>query len=370
LSAILVACLAVALRQLIDTLLNPQIHAFLLYYPAVILSALYLGLGPALVSLAVCVASIAVFIVPVSRWFHLEEPLDITDIGVFVALAAMLSMLVDSQRRSRERATQTKRQLEDYARRLENEAAERARAERSLRQSHEDLEDLVHIVSHDLKEPLRGITATATFLRDDYADKLPQDGKDRLATLIRLPVKLAGMIDALLEYSQAWRGELNLADTDLSKVVGDVVDSLRPWLAHQHAEVVINPLPTLRCDRVRVAQVFSNLITNGAKYSRAEHKRVEVGAAHDGALYVRDNGIGIPPNQTQQIWRMFKRLHRTEDFGGGTGSGLALVKKTIERHGGRIWVESTPGQGSTFYFTLSPQAAAEREPKIEQRVSA
>jgi signal transduction histidine kinase len=353
------AGIAIALRVLLDKFATPQVHAFLFYYPAVVLAAMYFGVVGGLASIVASVISIA-FIVPVSRWFDLSEPLDITDIGVFVSLALVVTYLLEGQRKARERAAAAQRQIEEYAGRLEREVAERARAEESLRQSHSDLEDLVHIVSHDLKEPLRGIAMTAAFLKEDHADKLPQDGKERIETLIRLPAKLGGMIDALLDYSRAWRGELRVERVDLSKVAAEVREALGPWLATQHAELDVKPLPTAACDRARVAQVLRNLITNGVKYNTSEPKRIEVGA-RDGAVYVKDNGIGIPEGQTPQIWRMFKRLHRGEEFGGGTGAGLALVKKTVERHGGRVWVESKVGEGSTFYFTLSAGGRAADE---------
>jgi signal transduction histidine kinase len=370
-SAVVLAAIAVGLRVLMDRLLTPEIHAFLFFYPAIVVAAIYFGVGPALAATAVCVASIAYFIVPVSRWFALKEPIDITDIGVFVILVIALSLLVDAQGRARERAVESRRQIEDYARKLEREVAERQRAEEALRQSNTDLEDFSHIVSHDLKEPLRGIMMTAKFALDDHGDKLPPDGRRQLETLVRLPTRLAEMLDALLDYSRVWRSDLGITETDLGAVVAEVIDSLRPWLAEHHAQVTVaGKLPTLRCDRIRVAQIFSNLIANGVKYNKSEPKRIEIGA-RDGALYVKDNGIGIPPEKIPQIFRMFRRLHGQDQYGGGTGSGLALVKKTVERHGGRVWVESAPGQGSTFLFTLTPdQQATLAEVKLERRVSA
>jgi signal transduction histidine kinase len=365
------AAVAVGLRVLMDRLVTPEVHAFLFFYPAIVVAAIYLGVGPAMAATAVCVASVAYFMVPVTRWFTLAEPLDITDIGVFVVLAVALAFLVDAQRRAHERAVGAGRQLEEYARKLEREVAERQRVEEALRQSNTDLEDFSHIVSHDLKEPLRGIMMTAKFALDDHGDKLPPEGRHQLETLVRLPTRLAGMLDALLDYSRVWRSDLGVTDADLGAVVTDVVDSLRPWLTEHHAEVsVATQLPTLRCDPIRVGQVFSNLIANGVKYNQSDPKRIEVGA-RNGALYVKDNGIGIPPEKVPQIFRMFRRLHGQDQFGGGTGSGLALVKKTVERHGGHVWVESTPGQGSTFLFTLSPEKPVSlAEVKMERTVSA
>jgi two-component system, chemotaxis family, sensor kinase Cph1 len=125
-------------------------------------------------------------------------------------------------------------------------------------------------------------------------------------------------------------------------------------------------LPTLRCDPLRISQVLSNLIVNALKYNTAPQKRVTIGWSPDTqAVYVRDNGIGIPGPQQESIFRMFKRLHPGDAYGGGTGVGLAIVKKIVERHGGRVWVESAPGAGSTFYFTLGEPGASATPPDPE-----
>jgi light-regulated signal transduction histidine kinase (bacteriophytochrome) len=173
---------------------------------------------------------------------------------------------------------------------------------------------------------------------------------------------MSALLDALLEYSRLGRTELRIAPTDLGAIVREATDRLAPWLEQAGAEVVIAPdLPRVPCDALRVGQVFGNLIANGVKYNTSPRKRIEI-AARPGSgtpiLCVRDNGIGIDPSRTGDIFKMFKRLHSGDAFGGGTGSGLAMAKKVVERHGGQIWVESRPGEGSTFCFTLAPAVAA------------
>ncbi len=151
-----------------------------------------------------------------------------------------------------------------------------------------------------------------------------------------------------------------------------MLDSLRINLKERGVEIRIpRPLPTIQGDRVRIGEVFRNLITNSMKYNDKPEKWIEIGygtdlgldasrpgkarplLGHRTVFYVRDNGIGIPEKHYEAIFRIFKRLHARDEFGGGTGVGLTIVKKIIERHGGRIWVESTPGEGTCFYFTLS-----------------
>jgi PAS domain S-box-containing protein len=267
---------------------------------------------------------------------------------------------------------------------------------RELLRSNSDLEDFAYIASHDLKEPLRGINNYAHFLLEDYESVLDEAGRSKLLTLKRLAQRLDSLIGSLMEYSRLGRTELAVGDTDLNHIVATVTDSLSATLDEEHAKVILRgPLPRIRCDSVRIAEVFRNLIVNGIKYNQSEQKVIEIAALDAGAgppelyepppelldlhdshdphdshspyvrtphvplarppqvvLSIRDNGIGIQRKHFATIFRMFKRLHGRDEFGGGTGSGLAIVTKIIERHGGRIAVESQPGEGSTFYIRL------------------
>jgi len=242
-----------------------------------------------------------------------------------------------------------------------------------LRRSNQELDDFAYIASHDLKEPLRGIHNYAVFLAEDYTALLDDHGRAMLQTLERLTQRMEALINSLLETSRVGRIEFALQETNLNDVLAEVLDSLRNSLDEAKVEVrTPGPLPTLRCDRVRVGEVFQNLITNAIKYNDKPRKWIEIGAlpapplpeaesrapaseAHpaDIVFYVRDNGIGIREKQIGSIFRIFKRLNGHEEFGGGTGVGLTIVKKIVERHGGRIWVESSFSEGSSFYFTLA-----------------
>lgn len=249
---------------------------------------------------------------------------------------------------------------------LRQELTERQRAERELevantelQQSNRDLDDFAYIASHDLKEPLRGIHNYSMFLLEDYGDKLDADGKAKLETLMRLTRRMEVLIDSLLQFSRLGRVDLAVDDVDLNHTLAEVLDSLDINLKAEGVDIrVPRPLPTVPCDRVRVGEIFHNLIVNAVKYNDKEHKVVEIGYEDPNGLepavfYVKDNGIGIPEKHFDSIFRIFKRLHGREKFGGGTGAGLTIVKKIIERHNGRIWVESTPGEGTAFCFTLA-----------------
>ena len=262
---------------------------------------------------------------------------------------------------------------------LETEVAERKQAEQALQQraeelerSNQELDDFAYVASHDLKEPLRGIHNYATFLIEDYEDKIDEDGVHKLHTLTRLSQRMEGLIDALLHFSRVGRVDLATEATDLNQNVANVIDSLHVSLNEQGVEVRIpKPLPTIHCDAIQVGEIFNNLITNAMKYNDKPEKWIEIGYTQsdghsqtDGLteevtgihFYVRDNGIGIQEKHLASIFRIFKRLNRREKFGGGTGVGLTIVKKIVERHGGQIWVESQFGQGTTFHFTLQDAA--------------
>jgi PAS domain S-box-containing protein len=236
----------------------------------------------------------------------------------------------------------------------------------ALMRSNQDLDDFAYVASHDLKEPLRGICNYATFLTEDYADKIDEEGKAKLATLVRLSTHMTGLLDALLEFSRVGRLELGMGTVDLDEMVRGVVESLQFTLQESRVAVRIpTRLPEVHCDRARVGEIFRNLITNAIKYNDKNEKWVEIGfkppAEPDEPIvfYVRDNGIGIRSIHQEAIFRIFKRLHARDKFGGGAGAGLTIAKKIVERHGGRIWLESEVGAGTTFFFTLQAAEVAE-----------
>ena len=224
----------------------------------------------------------------------------------------------------------------------------------ALEHSNAELDDFAHIASHDLREPLRGLHNYAEFLQEDYADKLDDEGRHMLTSLGRLAQRLESLIGALQQYARLGRGEQAIKPTDLNAVLDGVVDTLSFSLEQSGATVErAEPLPTWDCDGARIGEVLRNLINNGIKYNNAEAKRICIGFdAAKQAIYVRDNGIGIGPEHADRVFTMFKRLHTRDQYGGGTGAGLTLAQRIIERHGGRIWFESEPGVGTTFFFTI------------------
>ena len=237
-----------------------------------------------------------------------------------------------------------------------------------LARSNTELDAFAYIASHDLKEPLRGIHNYAHFLIEDYADKLDEAGASKLKTLTRLTQRMQSLLDSLLHYSRLGRQELSLRPVDLQRVLDGALELLQARVEEAGVSVrVPKPLPTVIVDHRCIGEIFSNLIANAIKYNDKAERWVEVGYtetedANRPVLYVKDNGIGIPEQHRDAVFRIFRRLHGREEYGGGVGAGLTIVKKIIERHGGRIWIESEVGVGTTFYFTLAPTRVGQNGP--------
>jgi len=242
--------------------------------------------------------------------------------------------------------------------------SERAAAEHEIRshvnalqRSNQELDDFAYIASHDLKEPLRGLSHNARFLMEDFGDQISEAGQRRLARMTYLCQRMERLVDDLLYFSRLGRQDLAVKPTDLNAIIDDIETMMETTLQEAGARIIIpERLPVIICDQPRVAELFRNLITNAVKYNDKPEKHVIVGHARQAegdVFFVRDNGIGIMPRYHQEVFRIFRRLNDEDDAVKGTGVGLTFVKKIVERHGGRIWIDSEPGRGSTFYFTLS-----------------
>ncbi|MGR3316967.1 MAG: ATP-binding protein [Candidatus Anammoxibacter sp.] len=227
-----------------------------------------------------------------------------------------------------------------------------------LEESNRELDDFAFIASHDLKEPLRGIHNYASFLIEDYGDKIDEDGKKKLLTLKKLAQRLEALINDLLYFSRVGRSHGAYQETNLNHVLDEVLEMLQVRIKDMGIDVRRrDTLPTVFCDRSKIKDIFFNLITNAMKYNNKDEKWIAIGVDKSkhrniNTFYVNDNGIGIREKHIESIFKIFKRLHGRDKFGGGTGAGLTIVKKIVEQHGGKIWVESTVGEGTTFYFTL------------------
>jgi len=255
------------------------------------------------------------------------------------------------------------REVEAARARIEQQAAELERINR-------ELDDFTYIASHDLKEPLRGIAAYCAILLEDYQDKIDVDGKQRLDTLVRLCGRLENLIGDLLTYCHVGGSRPMQRRIDLGLVVEEVIETLRPSIDQRRASVrIATPLPAVPGDATLIGMALSNLIGNGLKFNDQQRPRIEIGClpTSPATIYVRDNGIGIEPRYHEEIFTIFRRLHGRTEYE-GTGAGLTIVRKIIQTHGGQIWIESEPGKGTTFFFTLAPstERRSAEKPPLEQ----
>ncbi|MBU1006749.1 MAG: HAMP domain-containing protein [Candidatus Omnitrophica bacterium] len=253
-------------------------------------------------------------------------------------------------------------ELKEFYTDLENKVKERtiqlAEANDALALKNKELDDFTYIVSHDLKEPLRGVKAFTKLLVEDYSKKMDKEGKEYLETISESSVRMTKLIEDLLNLSRVGRIRNIEPDVDINDVLCDVKKNLGYSLEEKNVDLKFNAggFPKMTCDRIRISEVFSNLISNAVKYSKKDVRPVvEIGYTdrprfHE--FYVKDNGIGIEKEYHDKVFQIFQRLHAKGEYE-GTGAGLTIVKKIVENHSGKIWVESEAGKGSIFYFTLA-----------------
>jgi len=224
-----------------------------------------------------------------------------------------------------------------------------------LYRSNTDLEQFAYIASHDLQEPLRMVNSYVKLLARRYQGKLDSDADEFIAFAVDGAVRMQGLINDLLTYSRVNTRGNELARIDSGKILTDVIQNLKLAIEEHKATITYDTLPTVSADGSQLGQLFQNLIGNAIKFHGDAPPRVHIAAENQGDKWlfsVRDNGIGIPSEAYQRVFNIFQRLHTRAEYP-GTGIGLAVCKKIVERHGGMIWLTSTEGSGTTFYFTLT-----------------
>ncbi len=252
----------------------------------------------------------------------------------------------------------------------EREKAERKQAEllKELENVNQELKDFAYIASHDLKAPLRAIKTLAEWISTDYADKLDADGKEQLKLLQSRVDRMHNLIDGILQYSRVGRVRDKIVDIDLNKLVPEIIDILAP---PAHISITAEgELPNIKCEETRITQIFQNLLSNAIKYTDKPQGIIKIACCQEGEFWkfsVADNGPGIEKQHWERIFKIFQTLAPRDEYE-STGIGLTVVKKIIELYGGRIWLDSEVGKGTTFFFTL-PRAGIEESAAEEEAVS-
>jgi light-regulated signal transduction histidine kinase (bacteriophytochrome) len=252
-------------------------------------------------------------------------------------------------------------ELQASNRQLEVEIRERRRAEEAqatlsqdLQRSNAELEQLAYVASHDLQEPLRMVASYMQLLEQKYRGRLDAEAHEFIAFAVDGAKRMQALINDLLTYSRVGSAAVPMEPTDCNEVIDRALDSLRLAIAESGAGIQRADLPVVLGNGAQLTQLFQNLLANAIKFRGEQPLRIGVYAEPEGPFWrfsVQDNGIGIEPEYFDRIFVMFQRLHSRSAYA-GTGIGLAICKKIVERHGGRIWVESAPGRGAVFKFTL------------------
>ncbi len=244
---------------------------------------------------------------------------------------------------------------------LEKLESERKHAEEELKgtledleRSNKELEQFAYMASHDLQEPLRMVTSYVQLLEQRYKDKLDSDANEFIAYAVDGAGRMQSMINDLLDYSRVGTTGKTFEKTHFARALSQAIINLHGAMEESSAVITKKNLPTIKADESQLIQLFQNLIDNAIKFRGKEPSRIHIAAKKKGKEWlfsVQDNGIGIDPQYAERIFVIFQRLHNRKKYS-GTGIGLAICKRIAERHGGRIWVESEPGKGSTFFFTI------------------
>jgi light-regulated signal transduction histidine kinase (bacteriophytochrome) len=322
-------------------------------------------------------------------WFFVEPAhsftlVDKTNIGAnlfyfFVCLSIIL--FGRSMHLARRRVNRSAVEAVSHQKRLEQEVAERKRAEEEVRRlnselekrvaertmelitTNQELESFTYSVSHDLRAPLRHVDGYAQILEEEFAPQLPDEARRYTGRIREGSQRMTRLVEDLLNLSRVGKQSLNRQKLDLTPWVEGLVNEFKTETTGRKIEWRVGRLPTVECDPSLMKQAFINLLANAIKYTRPRAEAViEIGQIQrdgENAIFVRDNGVGFDMKYSGKLFGVFQRLHRAEDFE-GTGVGLATVARIIRKHGGRIWAEAEPDQGAAFYFTLGGQAVGKR----------
>ena len=250
-------------------------------------------------------------------------------------------------------------------------AAELARVNEELRRSNAQLEQFAYVASHDLQEPLRMVSSYLELLERRYGLQLDSEAQEFIRYAVDGAGRMKVLIQDLLSFSRAGTQTLRVRPVPSEGILTTALANLKVAIEQSEAQITWDPLPEIVADPNVLGVVFQNLIGNAIKFQTNGAPAVHISAQHTPAEFVfsvRDNGIGIAPQHAERVFRVFERLHSADRYP-GTGVGLAISQRVVERHGGKIWLESTPGVGTTFFFTIPERTATKRQDEASETVA-
>jgi len=323
---------------------------FLFILIPIMLSSLYGGAGPGATA-----AFLGIFLSVIlnSSTFNFDQPSEVLSVALFAITTAGIVFLASREQAQKLRRLEAEANLEAANARLEERVRERTA---ELEAANKELQNFCYSVSHDLRTPMRGIAGFAQVLVEDHGDQLNDDAKDLVARMRKASVRLGDLVDALLTYARLGQLEPHRKELDLITLIGQTARVVEK----EHGvkiEITVPEKLFTRADDAAMRILLRALLDNAVKYAKPGAPiRVTFGGTREGALFIRDEGIGLDMRYAEKIFVPFERLHRESDIP-GPGIGLAVAQRIVERHGGRIWVESALGEGATFYFTLAGKAS-------------
>jgi light-regulated signal transduction histidine kinase (bacteriophytochrome) len=287
---------------------------------------------------------------------------------IFLAIAGFI---IRAEMQNRRQAEEQVRKLNaDLERKVAERTAELAERAKDLERSNMELQQFAYVASHDLQEPLRTIASFTQLLAKRYGDKLDDKAREFIAFAVDGSKRMQTLINDLLSFSRVGTQGRSLVPVSTDAVLDAVLKNLKRGIEESRAIITRDPLPMVLADELQLSQILQNLIGNAIKFRRNQAATVHIGAERTATgwnISVRDNGIGVAPEHNDRIFVIFQRLHTKTQYP-GTGIGLAICKKIAERHGGRIWVEATPGGGSTFTFSIADGGSYESKEQTEDEL--
>lgn len=346
---------------------GPGIPPMLLFI-GILISARNGGLGPGLTATLLSTLALNYFFSD-PPFTLAASPQEFCDLAAFTIAAVITSKLVADLEEANVRLAKLQSDLERHVtertaeltranEQLKDEIEARREAEKALARSNEELERFAYVVSHEFQHPLRTVAMSAGEMRARIRNASPEESERRLSDIEATVERMDSFASGLLSYSRLSNQRMRAADpVSMEGALQWAIANLRPVIEESGAKITHGPLPSVTGDQAQLAHVFQNLLSNAIKYRSEKRPEVEVSAHQSNGDYVfavRDNGAGIPEEHRERIFQMFTRLHGGAAYP-GNGIGLAMCQKIVQKHGGRIWVDSSPGSGSTFYFTI-PQS--------------
>lgn len=353
-TSIPVVLIAFWLYWLMTAWLGPGLPPYIMFYPAVIIVALLIGFGPGILATTLSLIIATTLVLPPTGHFAIEEPINQAGAILFGTMGILISSAVELYRR---KVAERTAEIEEAYNKLKNNELKLKKTVKELERSNDELRQFTYITSHDLQEPLRTIASYAQLIERRYKGQLNSDADEFLDFMVGGVIRMKQQIQGLLDYSGVGKWN-NFESSNMEDVLNLAISNLNALIKENNAVITHDKLPMVTADKKQLLQVFQNLIGNAIKFKKeTEVPKIHISAYldennHEYVFSVSDNGIGIEEQYTDQIFEVFKKLHTIDEYQ-GAGIGLAIVKRIIEHHGGRIWVESEFSEGSTFYFTLS-----------------